>query len=361
MNERVIQFRVGVLVVATAIITAILVMLFGEMQSLVRRQKTVYIEFDSAPGVTVDTPVRKSGILIGRVSDVELLNEGGVLVTARLDATRTVLGNEQCLISTGSLLGDAMLEFVPTGDPSVSTEPINDGDFLKGLVSKDPLDVVRVFANMEEDMVRALGAITSAGAEVGQVARNLNVLVENNQHQFNRIMDRSESAMEGFDNAVTSINNLVSDPDLNANLRRALDGVPQILNEAAELLMGLQQVSDRAEKNLANLEGFTAPLGEAGDDIVASVQKSLNRFDDILEQLTVLSRSVNEGEGTVNQLLNNPDLYQRLNRAAGNIEMLTRRLRPIVEDARVFADKVARNPNRLGVQGALDRRRSGIK
>ena len=62
----------GLNIVASLIIAAILVLLFGEMPRLVRSTYTVFMSFPSAPGVTVDTPVRKSGILIGRVSDVRL-------------------------------------------------------------------------------------------------------------------------------------------------------------------------------------------------------------------------------------------------------------------------------------------------
>ena len=69
MDERVLQFRVGVVVVAAASITVILVMLFGALPNL-RPHYTLHIRFAEAPGVTVDTPVRKSGVQIGRVSKV---------------------------------------------------------------------------------------------------------------------------------------------------------------------------------------------------------------------------------------------------------------------------------------------------
>ena len=36
MNDRVMQFRVGVVVLATAIITGILIVLFGDLPSLVQ-------------------------------------------------------------------------------------------------------------------------------------------------------------------------------------------------------------------------------------------------------------------------------------------------------------------------------------
>ena len=102
-------------------------------------------------------------------------------------------------------------------------------------------------------------------------------------------------------------------------------------------------------------------MGERGEIIVANVEQSTKSLEMMLAQLAELSQRLENPEGTVGQLINNPDLYQKLDRAATNIEEITRKLRPIIDDARVAADKIARNPNRLGVQGALDRRRSGTK
>src|SRR6266496_4155841 len=71
MDERVVQFRVGVTVLAALIITGILMLLFGELPSVLRGSYTLYVKFPSAPGVAQDTPVRSLGIHIGRVTNVQ--------------------------------------------------------------------------------------------------------------------------------------------------------------------------------------------------------------------------------------------------------------------------------------------------
>ena len=72
MDERIIKLRVGIVVLAAAIICGILVSLFGDIQLPGMSKYTIFINFPKAPGVTVGTPVRKSGISIGRVSSIEL-------------------------------------------------------------------------------------------------------------------------------------------------------------------------------------------------------------------------------------------------------------------------------------------------
>ncbi len=113
MDERVLSFRVGVVVVTAVILGVILILLFGAAPQFFTETYTVRVRFPRAPGVTVNTPVLKSGVKIGRVTDVELLREGGVILTLRLDRDKPVLRSEVPRISTGSLVtGDAVVEFV---------------------------------------------------------------------------------------------------------------------------------------------------------------------------------------------------------------------------------------------------------
>ena len=62
-----------------------------------------------------------------------------------------------------------------------------------------------------------------------------------------------------------------------------------------------------------------------------------------------LSRS----EGTIGRLMNDPQLYDNMNEATQNINRMMVELRPVVRDARTFADKIARHPELLGVRGAM--------
>jgi phospholipid/cholesterol/gamma-HCH transport system substrate-binding protein len=359
MDDQAIQFRLGVLIVLvmTVLITGFMVFLFGELPTT--GDKTIFVHFDAAPGVTVETPVRKSGILIGRVKDVELRPDGGVQVTARISGKHPIGENEICRISTDNLFGDAVLEFVRGDAPS--TREVTDGEFIEGVVRGNPLDALQVVVNLEQDMARALTSIQLAGEQISQVADNVNVLVINNEDQVSRILGKTESALSRFETAMTSVDRIVSDEDLALALQESLRNVPELVTQATVLLQGLRRVASEAERNLTNLRGLTEPLGQQGGPIVAKLDRSAARLDELLQELLQFGKSLNESDGSLAQLVQNPELYQRLNAAAGNIEEVTRRLPPIVNDARVFVDKIARNPRMLGVQGALQRQTSGIK
>jgi phospholipid/cholesterol/gamma-HCH transport system substrate-binding protein len=101
------------------------------------------------------------------------------------------------------------------------------------------------------------------------------------------------------------------------------------------------------DSNLRNLEGFTGPLGQRGDAIVSNIDSSIARLNELLGQVETFSRSLNSREGSLGQLINNREIYDQLNSAAANINDLTKRLRPIIEDARIFSDKIARHPGAI--------------
>ncbi|MEY4179726.1 MAG: hypothetical protein RLY70_3300 [Planctomycetota bacterium] len=365
MDERTLQIRVGVVVVTAAMIAFLLVLFFGGGRFMIlERQKTIYLKFPQAPGVTVQTPVRKNGILIGRVTDVQLLDEGGVVLTAKLDSRRKVLRNEAVRIGTASLLGDAILEFVPSNLPGGSREEIEDGEFIAdGLVASDPL---RVLVGLEDKLGGAIRSIEGAGLEVTVLARNLNTIVGNNQEQFQRVIMKSEQAIDRFRSAMVTVDELVGDPEVRQQIKTTLAGLPQLMREAQTTLTeargtldSFREMSTRANKNLANLEQFTTPLAERGDELAEALASSVENVDALLSQLADFSEALNNREGTLGQLLHDRDLYDRLERSAGNIEDASRQLRPILNDVRILTDKLATDPGGQLLKRTLDRRPIG--
>ena len=101
------------MVLAAALITAFLVARFGDLPLPGGGTYTIFVRFPRAPGITQGSPVRMSGVQIGRVMSLELLQPTGVRVVAEIDRGRTILDSDACFITSASVLGDSVLEFVP--------------------------------------------------------------------------------------------------------------------------------------------------------------------------------------------------------------------------------------------------------
>ncbi len=365
MNERVIQFRVGVVVVAAAIITILMVLIFGEGVSFVRSQYTVKLHFPRAPGVTVGTPVRKQGILIGRVAKVEIDDEfGGVNLIAKIDSDKDLYDDELCYIKTSSLLGDPVLEFLQPAQFSPTRNKVGNNAFLAdGKVGSDPLEAI---TNLEGDFRGVLSSIESAAGQVGTLAETLNSTFGSDENDIGNLVRKSEEALDKFNRAMTTVDEVVGDPEIRQSLKDALNGLPEAmadvqttLGAARETLAGFDRMSGKAEANLDSLSKITEPLGERGEALVANIDASVASLDELLRQLVAFGEALNNRDGSLGQFVHNRELYDSLNDAATRIEEATRRIAPIMQNVRTLTDKLARDPRQLGLKGALDRKPSG--
>jgi len=355
VNDRMMQFRVGVVVLATAIIAGILIVLFGDLPSLVQATYPLKMSFADARGVSNGTPVRKNGILVGRVADVELDEKGGVSVVADIDSYVPIYKDEQPRIAS-TLLGDAEIQLVP-GRVVPPRQRIAPEEVLVGAISRDPFEA---FATLEPKLGSALESLTQASESVTKLSANLDRLLLGEDDTFSKMVAKTEKALDAFSLAMDNINDVMGDANARANLKQTLNGLPEVMNDLRTTVRGIGTTVDTADRNLRNLEGLTRPLGERGEGMVAQVDKTIGRLDEVLQQATLFTRALNESEGTLGKLVRDPKVYDDLAQAAANVNNLTKELRPIVDDVRVFTDKIARHPEQLGVRGALDRR-PGLK
>jgi phospholipid/cholesterol/gamma-HCH transport system substrate-binding protein len=397
MNERQMQFRVGVIMLATIIIGTILATLNGpvprDLLPWGQKSYEIAIELPQAPGVGLNTPVRKNGLLIGRVSEIEDL-DNGVVVRVDIDGDRRLLTSHVPHVRT-SVLGDATVDFVsePTAAPP---QPLTDGARIPGVVDPNPFDSIAKLGDLQDDIQLTMQAMARAGTEVADVAQRVNEAFgsETEEGRIKRLLDTTERAMLEVGNAAAAFNDILGDNLLDEpvpqgsrpsngtaasmvkfqqpevviqvpqttrdRLKQALNELPDAVREARVTMQEFRVVLESANKNFKNLEGFTEPLGQRGEQIANSIVDAVEGLDKLVEEFSVLSQALNSREGTLGQLIHNEQLYENLNRLVHNanqvvlqVNDITLRLRPVVNDARIFMDKVAREPGRV-VTGGLN-------
>jgi phospholipid/cholesterol/gamma-HCH transport system substrate-binding protein len=365
MDDRVYRFRLGVVVAAAAAILVLLIMLMGDLPRPFTSRYDLFVNFPNAPGVSVGTPVRKSGITIGRVKEVEFLEgDRGVQLTLQIDGNRRVFEDEVVRITTASLLGDAVVEFYrpanapPEGQPWPSESVIE-----TGAVAKGPTEVV---VDLEVDTRKALNEIEQAARKINQLADSFTSMIGENQDALPRIFQKLERDLDTVDKTMLAMQTTFGDVEFQQRLKdsmekmpAAVDDVRTTMNQMRKSLEGFEKVVVRADRNLENLEKFTGPLGERGPAIAQNVESSINNIDALFEQLVEFGERLNAKEGSLARLLDDDEVYNRLSRTLLNAEDITRRLRPVVDNLGVFSDKLARDPGIVGVRGALDKRPVG--
>lgn len=351
MDERVTQFRIGVMVLATFIVLVILMVMFGRGSRLLQATKTVHVAVHAAPGVTKDTPVRKSGVLIGRVSSVDLQADGSVVISLNVDSDQPVLKSEVCRIDS-KLLGDAELNFFLPRNVPAGTEFLEDGDVIPGIVAADPMDVV---GDLQGSLSEAIDSVAATSRDLGEVVRQVGHLLEANEQRINAIVVKAEQTLDTVRDTAGNANSVIGDPQVKAQLAEAIGEIPQILRETRQTVTRMNETIALVDRNLQNMEGFTRPLGERGQFMVARLEQGVEKLDKMMDQMVAFSTALNNSNGTLGRMVNDPELYDNLNRAVSEIEAISRDIRPILSDARTFSDRIARHPEVLGLGGAMQR------
>jgi phospholipid/cholesterol/gamma-HCH transport system substrate-binding protein len=234
---------------------------------------------------------------------------------------------------------------------AVQEPTIQPGATIEGAVRPSPMQIlIDMQGNLEETIV----SLGNAGDAVERVANRVDeILAGADIERLRRIVAQTERALGNFNETMDSINNVLGDEALQAQLKQGLTDLPDAVAEFRNTMNDVGRAATSAEQNLKNLEGLTGPIGERGEEIADSLQSAVNNLDMLLEQVGAVTKNLSNREGTLGQLLYSREMYDDVARVINNVEFLTEQLRPIVRDMQTFSNKIARDPGRLGVRGAL--------
>ena len=357
MDERVMQFRVGVVFLAALLFTLILLTLFGGLPSFVGYYD-IQILLSDASGVTKDTPVRKSGLVIGRVESVRLIdNDTKALVTAKIKSDNFIYQNEDCWIARNLLSGDTALSFIPNPNKPGAGKPIDRETPLVGRISEDPTGVKQVLEDALRspvDTVNSTGkALKEASEELGKAAHKVGELFDDKtRDDFKSVLEAAANALkvlgtkENQEKLAKALNDL---PGMLKGMNSTFERTDQMLSQFTQQSpvdgkTPVKRMVDTIELTERTLRKFSEPAHEGELAPTEQIAKAMENINDITSVIRTIVSRIDQGQGSLGALMNDRQLYDRLNHAARNIEEVSQKLKPIVDDARVFSDKIARHP-----------------
>jgi len=127
------------------------------------------------------------------------------------------------------------------------------------------------------------------------------------------LMPQIDRMLPKLDSILASVNGLLSDPSLSSTLHSAeriadnLNTTTQELNKLMTNVNGhMPSITSKVDSVLSNAEQLTAQLSQL------DLQGTMQRVDQVLENLQHLSEKLNSKEGSVGLLMNDPGLYKNL-------------------------------------------------
>jgi phospholipid/cholesterol/gamma-HCH transport system substrate-binding protein len=412
MNEQAIRFRLGIFVLGALLLLGVLIILFGGYPTYFKPSNHFTIMFDNAPGISAGTPVRRSGVKIGEVRKVTLEDDTGkVRIEISVDQDHTVRKQDEPTLVQGLLGGDTSIDFVqrkladgkPAPDGAV--EP---GATLDGKVRADAGSLVQQTAEVMPPAKQALEEAkktiehydkltpllqevlkeyrelgkTTRGAfpdfrrtneELQLAARNwskvgerFDVLLLNNEEKVVKALDRLQDTLkrlsdvfndENQKNLSLTLKNVRSGSD---RLDKIAGSTEDLLKDSQAMLKRVNKSLERSDEVLQNMEKITKPMAQRSEKILLNLEESTDKLNLILGDLRGLLQTAGRADGTLQRLLNDPTLYTNVSESTALLNRILPRVDRAMRDLEIFADKIARHPEALGL-GGLVRPGTGLK
>ncbi|MCS7168196.1 MAG: MlaD family protein [Gemmatales bacterium] len=413
MNDTAFKFRLGLFVLIALILLGALIVLFERVPEYFARYITYEVRFREAPGLEKGMPVRKSGVKIGEVADYDLDPDTGIVrVHIQVDRRYQLRMGDQAFMSRGLVLGETAINFMmgedrrpaPPGHVFEGKEPpdlgraLGQARTLADLAGQTLQEVLVAANNLSKAAESADTFLRANRAQLDQTIQRVHDLVgrandllrEENRHNLTATLRNFRQASEQFDQLTRRTDPLLTDThkavqQLTTRLDQLSTSAEATLNEirrtverldkqiassgpkADELLLEgrttlkrLQASLDRADELLTSLQQTGKLLQERAPNILRNLDEGTARVNALAQELGAFAKALNEADGTVRRLMNDPSLYSNLNAAAAQLSRSMPQLQQILRDLSLFADRIARHPELLGVGGVVNPS-SGIK
>lgn len=251
----------------------------------------VTIEFSDAAGLKRGSPVRVSGMQVGRVEQIALVRYGTVRLTVSLDRGIEPRSDATAGVVAVGLAGDVAVELVPGTAP----DRLPAGQSIPGTIAPGFMQLGEVLA------------------------------------------DKAEVALDNF--------NAMLDPALVRDMQATLRSLQEVLaafgdartgpaSELSQTLASLRALTGRVDSALAS-DGTRRALANL-DTLSGRMVEMTSQFTATGAQLDSLLGRINRGEGTLGRAMADDGLYDEIRSA-------TRAFQKLLEE-------ISRNPGKITIQ-----------
>lgn len=266
------QVRVGMFVTLGLILSMVAIFLLGDISGLFERQYTLYARFNEVSGLRMGAPIFLGGINIGKVEGIRFpksINERKIVVTlqVRKEYKDRIREDSRASVVTQGLLGDKAVSVTVGSDDAKVIE--NGGE----VPAKEGLSM----ENFSE--------------KAGELLNNVNKLADN----LNKVIED----VKGEDSLVHA---LLYDP------------------EGKKVVKDLANITGSASRIMAQIQKGDGVLHSLIYDKKSSVRfsKTMENFEGVSANLKDVSKKIEQGEGSVGGLINDPTVYYDLMTLLGN-------------------------------------------
>lgn len=282
------NIRVGLFVLVGTLLLIAALYFMGARQNLFGSTFRISARFHTVNGLMKGNNVRFSGIDVGTVESVEILNDTlvNVLMVIEKDVQKFIHKNALASVGTDGLMGNKLVNIISV--PGVSAE-----------VSDE--DIIQVMRPLEMDeMIRTLNATNE----------NIKVISFNLRNITDKISSKN------------SLWSVLMDTVVAENIKSSVVNLKLMSNKAVYVTGDLGAIIDRIEKG----EGSVGAL-ITDTTLSSNITQTVVRLKKVSDSVAIMSgdisgivRNLKQGQGAAGVLLNDTMFVHNLNNSMKNIK-----------------------------------------
>jgi phospholipid/cholesterol/gamma-HCH transport system substrate-binding protein len=293
------KIRLGLFVLLGLFVFIIAIYFIGDKKQMFGKTAHLKAIFSNVSGLQLGNNVRYSGINVGTVRGIEMINDSTISVDMIIDQSILTHIKKDAIATIGSdgLVGSMIVNIIPGKGHQGAVQP---GDVIQSfnrIKTDDILNTLSVTnkntALLTADLLKITKEITQGKGAVGLL---INDTVMAND--LKETMHYLKITSKGTSESVTSLNNLIVS-----------------LNKKDNVLGVLKDTS----------------VANKIKSIVTNLDKSSNEIDKVVTNLNTTILNAKEGKGAINYLSNNPKLVRKIDSTMININSASSRLNEDLE------------------------------
>ncbi len=307
--------KVGLLAIS-AIAIAVWGYSFLNGKELLRDTTRIYVEYDNVDGLAPSDPVITNGFKIGSVTAVYLKEDYSGKLMVQLDLTEKIpIVKEGALasIQTTSIMGGKGVELTFKPQACEGGNCLVDGDTIQGKLTSmfgavteqlEPyIDKAEQSIASVDSMIKKVTGGSGGGADVKASLQDVQAILRNlnaTSQSLKLLLANSSGKIDGM---------LGNFNDISGNLKASNADIAKTIKNAAEFSESLKQLE-------------LAKTLESANTAIASLNTTMSSVDKTVADLNTVIGKINNGEGTLGQLVNNEGLYQNLDTSLMHLSLL---------------------------------------
>jgi ABC-type transporter Mla subunit MlaD len=288
------ELKIG-LTVVTAVLVGFIGFRIMKDVPIFRQGNIIYTIYERVDGLSVGTPVTLRGIKIGSVQSLILLPTDSVQVALNINISDGgIPQGSVAYIRSVDLLGTKGIEIERGSGAGL----IGHLDFITGVYDQ--------------------GVMGELAAQGSRISQNVNSSTENLSVVLEEVkMLMQQGGRENVSQTLTNLNSTSTQVDAlikeaNLDLKQSIESLKITLENVEKMTSDEQET---IKNMLANLEASSTEL--------ESISVNLNSITGDLAQIM---RKINEGEGSLGLMVNDPNLYNNLDSLTANMNQLIEQL-----------------------------------